>query len=91
VSEANQLQPCVMRFFVDERSGCVAVRDRTVTDPEYNGLHYDTVGVIEYWPGKQVKENCPTCGHQQVLGWVISEDDLKAAHALCDRLNSGAA
>lgn len=28
------------RYYVDERAGCVAVRDRTKVNPEEPGLHY---------------------------------------------------
>ena len=81
------LDEIVRRFFVDDRSGCIAVRDRIKTDPEYTGLHEDTEGVVRYWNGKQVYEKCPTCGTMRTLGWVISEDDLREAQELCDRLN----
>ena len=45
------------RYFVDERSGCVAVRDKKYTDPEYRGLHDDTRGVVKYWQGEPYQEN----------------------------------
>ena len=77
----------VMRFFVDERSGCVAVRDRKKTDPEYQGLHTYTAGVVRYWAGTEVMETCPTCRHTRFVSWTISEEALKAAQDLCKRLN----
>lgn len=39
------------RFFVDQRCGCIAVRDRLLTDPEYQGLHHDTMGVVWFEMG----------------------------------------
>lgn len=39
------------RFFVDERVGCVAVRDRLLTDPDYLGLHHDIEGVVLFLMG----------------------------------------
>ena len=84
------LDKIVMRYFVDDRSGCLAVRDRTKTDPEYNGLHEDTEGVVQYWHGELVHETCETCGTKRTLGWVVAEDDMKAAQELCDRLNQQA-
>lgn len=75
------------RYFVDERSGCIAVRDRTLTDPEYSGLHSDTTGVVGYWHGTYTSENCPTCGHLQSKGFTISEVFIQEAYALCDSLN----
>ena len=79
---------CSLRFFVDERTGCIAVRDRGYTDPEYNGLHSDTVGVVRYWDGKPETVTCPTCGHTRSNGFSIADEDRQAAHALCDRLNA---
>ncbi len=35
------------RYFVDERGGCIVVRDRTQTDPDYNGRDADTPGVMD--------------------------------------------
>ena len=81
------LDEIVVRYFIDSRSGCVAVRDSENTDPEYNGLEPDTEGVIQYWHGEQLSETCPTCGIKRMLGWVVSETSLKAAQELCDRLN----
>lgn len=78
------------RYFVDLRGGCVAVRDRLLTDPEYNGLHADTVGVVQYWHGVQNIERCPKCcgaGHIGT-GWEVRDDDAVEAHRLCDKLNA---
>ena len=44
------------RYFVDERAGCVAVRDRDETEPDYPGLHCDTKGVVFYRHGRQVEK-----------------------------------
>lgn len=37
------------RYFVDQRCGCVAVRDHHNTEQDYPGLHPDTRGVMKYW------------------------------------------
>jgi len=79
---------CSLRYFVDERSGCIAVRDRGYTDPDYNGLHADTVGVVRYWGGRPETATCPTCGHTRSNGFSIADEDRQAAHELCDRLNA---
>lgn len=76
------------RYFVDERGGCVAVRDKTLTDPDYQGLHPDTEGVVQYWGGTRVESACPTCGYTRSFGWEVSPADVQAAHKLCDELNS---
>ena len=75
------------RYFVDERGGCIAVRDRDKTDPDYNGLHPDTAGVVRYWDGQRVEDKCPTCGHDRSFGWSILDGDREAARALCRELN----
>ena len=68
------------RFFVDLRSGCGAVRDRLHPnyDPEYQGLHSDTIDVIEYRHGFQNHEkNC----------WDMKQDDVDFLNERCDSLN----
>ena len=66
------------RFFVDERAGIVAVRDRTSTDPDYQGLHISTTGVV--WS---------RMGVSKTDGWELSPTHLKYARELCDLLNGG--
>lgn len=75
------------RYFVDERNGCIAVRDRDNTDPDYNGLYSDTKGVVKYWAGQSVIHTCPTCGHCKSQGWELSDEAIQEAHALCNSLN----
>ena len=75
------------RYYVDERSGCVAVMDRRLINKHYNGLHSDTEGVVKYWHGTQQHKTCPTCGHIYSCGWMVDDDSLKAAHEVCDEMN----
>ena len=75
------------RYFVDKRGGCIAVRERAYTDPEYNGLHGDTPGVVRYWHGTQEFSTCPECGHKRSAGWTVADKDIAAAKALCEELN----
>ena len=75
------------RYFVDERGGCIAVRDREKTDPEYPGLHPDTTGVIQYCGGTPIADTCPTCGQRCPAGWEIADADRRAAVTLCAELN----
>lgn len=44
-----------MRYIIDVRVGCCAVVDtrHPAYDPEYQGLHPDTGGVVEFWMGKR--------------------------------------
>ena len=76
------------RYFVDERGGCIAVRDREKTNPDYPGLHEDTTGVVKYWNGTPVSKTCPTCKHTRSNGWEIPQAIKDEAQELCDSLNS---
>ena len=70
------------RYFVDERVGCVAVRDRQHTNfhDHIQSLNADTKGVVKYWLGYIIDKK---------LGWTIRPEDLAEALALCDKLNAG--
>lgn len=77
------------RYFVDERSGCIAVRDRESTDPTYPGLHSDTTGVVGYWHGRVTEgERCPHCGHVSAGGLSVSAHDKTQAILLCAKMNA---
>lgn len=67
------------RYFVDQRGGCIAVRDREHPkhDPSYQGLHKNTIDVIEYRHGYTANDV-----------WNVSEDDTKYMNNLCDWLNN---
>lgn len=75
------------RYFVDERGGCVAVRDRTRTDPDYPGLHHDTEGVVLYRHGKVVEQSCPTCGHKTGL-LKLDPADVAECHRVAASMNA---
>ena len=75
------------RYFIDERGGCIAVRDNEKTDPDDNGLHEDTEGVVKFWMGEIKTKHCKTCGSGQGGEWKIKEEDRTAAKKLCDGLN----
>lgn len=78
------------RYFVDERGGCIAVRDRQHVeyDPDYQGLHPDTPSVVFYRGGQQVQHRCETCKQITHTTWMMRPDDVVAAHAECERLNA---
>jgi len=78
------------RYFVDERGGCIAVRDSNHTDPDYQGLHSDTTGVVRYWDGVQTSVICRECGHKKSTSWNIAEHVRKEAQDACDELNAQA-
>ena len=75
------------RFFVDDRSGCVAVRDRLDTNPDDQGLWPETMGVVKFWGKEHIKKECPTCGHT-TSSWGDGDDVLAKATALASYLNA---
>jgi hypothetical protein len=77
------------RYFVDERTGCIAVRDRELTDPDYRGLHSDTPGVVKYWTGDPVVMICPHCQTRLSGGWELKDEIKSVALELCAALNAG--
>ena len=74
------------RYYIDERAGCMAVRDRTL-DCDSPSLHDDTPGVLRYWHGAPVPQRCPMCHHTSHGGWLIADEDKADAQILCDDLN----
>ena len=75
------------RYFVDERGGCIAVRDKLNIDPDYNGLEPYAKGVIKYWSGILIQQSCPTCGNKMPQTWEINDIDRTNAYTLCAELN----
>lgn len=69
-----------MRFFVDIRSGCGAIRDRQHPDYDYDyqGLHNDTIDVVEYRQGYQIKDN----------SWSMKMEDINYLIDKCYELNN---
>lgn len=76
------------RYFVDERTGCIAVRDHKNTDPEYPGLHPDTPGVVKYWSGHPAFETCPLCKDRRQVGYEVDETARTQAREYCNKLNA---
>jgi hypothetical protein len=67
------------RFFIDERVGCIAVRDRKHPqhDPDYPGLHNDTIDVVFY-----------AHGNKNETGWYVDERFKKKAMEVLGHLQS---
>lgn len=76
------------RYVVDERVGCVAVRDTLVHD-NGAGLHSDTPGVVWFRFGKRDGYMCPTCGSKWNLRWDVPKEAVLEAHEIAKTLNSG--
>lgn len=74
----TQLSPKEPRYFVDERGGIAAVRDRhhKSYDAEYQGLHADTPDVIKYKHGYMLDGV-----------WEMKKEDVDFLNSECDRLN----
>ncbi len=75
------------RYYIDERVGCIAVRDSLVkTDDSH--LDSQTEGVAGFWMGQWRQDECPTC-HQKCGGhWEIGEGIKAEATRLCEKLNA---
>ena len=73
------------RFFVDERGGCVAVRDRAHPhhDPDYSGLHADTCDVVLYFHGTRIPRD-----DKAFASWTVSPMEVEKCHGICERLNA---
>ena len=76
------------RFYVDERVGCIAVRDRTKTDPNRNGLDPDMPDVVWWGRGTNVPRPCSECGKPRGWEWVVSSATKAEAIMECARLNA---
>lgn len=78
------------RFYVDERVGCIGVRDRTedasrVDEP---GLNTETTGLLRLWFGVHKTKQCPTCHTMLDDGYTISDVVKQSAAGLAEKLNS---
>ena len=76
----------IVRYFVDDRVGCVAVVDRLESDSNYPGLHPDTKGVMKFWSKGRVEKKCPTCGHA-TSDWSDGDLEIAEANTLAHKLN----
>ena len=78
------------RYYVDERGGCIAVVDRLARNPEDNGLHPESSGIVKYWQGFQQKHLCPTCHQVTHTEWMVADETKAEAKYYCEKLNLGA-
>jgi len=71
--------PVSIRFFIDERAGCIAVRDKKHPsyNPDYQGLHNDTADVIFYAHGNRNED-----------GWYVDERFRRKAQQVLEHLQS---
>lgn len=86
-NEQAENKPCTIhgvmpRFFVDERAGCIAIRDRhhPEFDEEHQGLDAELPDVVAFEMGKQVKFG-------GFISWDLEPKIIKAFKNRCDILN----
>jgi len=77
------------RYFVDERVGMVAIRDRfhPEYDKERSGLNSQMPDVFISWAGTQVSVICKECGHTKYKEWRVDPAVVKIAENMCAELN----
>jgi hypothetical protein len=77
----SKMKNLVGKYYVDERSGCIAVRKRV--DYEIgNGLSSDLPDVVAFWQGYKVRDD------EGRISWKIYDRQRGEAHQLCDRFNN---
>lgn len=70
-----------MKFYIDERCGCIAVRERIAQDVS-NGCHPDLIDVIAFWQGTNSFD-----GNGQIM-WSVADWQREKAASLCAKLNA---
>jgi len=75
------------RYYIDKRSGCIAVRDRNIAC-DSPGLHDDLPGVVWFKMGIRERDiRCLCCG-QIVPSYPVVTPELETeAQEICDKLN----
>lgn len=70
------------RFFVDERNGCIAIRDRQHSDfnIEHQGLDADLPDVVDFKIGEQIK-------FSNFITWDLDPEIIKEFKNKCKILN----
>ena len=76
--KALHIASVMPRFFVDERVGCIAIRDTQHTDfdVEHQGLDSDMPCVVKFQMGNLVRN-----------GWELREDTVQRFKDECASLN----
>lgn len=73
-----------MRYVVDERIGCVGIKEIDKVNPDENGLSPDIDGVVFFRMGE--KEYQGTDGFND-YSWKVDQDLLEICHQVCAMLN----
>ena len=83
---AELQQSCITavmpRFFVDERNGCIAIRDRQHPDfdAEHQGLDADLPDVVDFKMGEQIK-------FSKFVTWDLAPEIISDFNSRCALLN----
>lgn len=87
ISKNTELQQsCITaimpRFFVDERNGCIAIRDRQHPDfdAEHQGLDADLLDVVDFKMGEQIK-------FSNFVTWDLAPEIISDFKFRCASLN----
>lgn len=81
-SELNAELGVDKRFYIDERVGCIAVRDKTKKDEWRSGLSQEDDDVMAFWRGDKVYNDS---GMEE---WRVYDWQKVKAKQLCDELNA---
>ena len=78
-----------MRYYVDLRVGCVAVRDLELKEEWYSGLHSDDEDVVAFWNGVKMplQASNTKVTTNDYTGWYVPDHIKLEAQKLCDTLN----
>lgn len=74
------------RYVVDDRVGCIAVRDSTKIDPDEPGLHGDEEDVVKFWGKRRTRVQCGCC--QQWRDEYVDDDHVEEAMKLARAMNA---
>jgi len=87
ISKNDELQQsCITavmpRFFVDERNGCIAIRDRQHPDfdTDHQGLDADLPDVVDFKMGEQIK-------FSKFTTWDLAPEIISDFNFRCASLN----
>lgn len=68
------------QFYIDERGGCIAVREKIDQDIS-NGCHADLPDVVAFWQGTN------SFDENGMVKWSVADWQREKAASLCAKLN----
>ena len=81
-SKQSLIHDVMPRFFVDERNGCIAIRDRQHPDfdIDHQGLDADLPDVVDFKMGEQIK-------FSNFITWDLAPEIISDFNSRCASLN----